>query len=80
MSFKHSPCHDPKTGYDCPKRCAGCASTCEEWATYASERDKVYTRRRINGDATYVLDNMEYARRRRVIQGKLNKRRTKHKQ
>lgn len=46
-----NPCHDKNTGVDCPRRCAGCASTCPEWAEYTEERNKTYKKR--------LADNIE---------------------
>ena len=40
-----SPCYNRKTHTDCPKRHAGCAIDCPDWAAYCSERDKEYEER-----------------------------------
>lgn len=29
----------------CPERAAGCAASCEKWAEYVAERDKVYQKK-----------------------------------
>ena len=43
-----APCYDPETHSDCPKRCAGCQTSCEAWKQYRDERDKTYVERRIS--------------------------------
>lgn len=40
-----NPCYNTETKTDCPKRCAGCATTCEKWKTYLIEREAVYDER-----------------------------------
>ena len=37
-----SPCFDEKTRQDCPRRHAGCAATCPEWAEYEKQRNARY--------------------------------------
>lgn len=37
-----SPCRDRATGADCPRRKAGCAANCPDWAEYVDERNKAY--------------------------------------
>lgn len=39
------PCYDYKTKTDCPRRAAGCAETCEEWAKYEQLRNQKYQER-----------------------------------
>ena len=41
------PCYDTVNKRDCEKRCAGCASTCPEWADYVKERDTEYKQREL---------------------------------
>lgn len=43
--MSNSPCYDPKTKTDCPKRRVGCHSSCEEWAEHVKEREYVYQQR-----------------------------------
>ena len=53
--MKHSPCYDPETKTDCPKRKAGCNKECHDWDEYVKDRNKVYDERRqqlINNDFT----------------------------
>lgn len=57
-----SPCFDKKTKTDCPDRHKGCANTCSRWATYVSERDKEYQRRRRMSDANGALIDSMSAR------------------
>lgn len=45
-----NPCFNEETRTDCPKRCAGCAVNCPEWAAYVKERDAEYERRKIESD------------------------------
>lgn len=42
-----SPCYDKKLKKDCPRRCAGCADNCPEWAAYVAERDELYKKRKV---------------------------------
>lgn len=36
------PCFDHKSRQDCPRRHAGCAATCPEWAEYEKKRNARY--------------------------------------
>lgn len=40
-----SPCYDPVSKVDCPRRSAGCSVGCPDWANYTAERDREYARR-----------------------------------
>lgn len=40
-----SPCYDPVSKVDCPRRGAGCSVGCPDWANYITERDLEYKRR-----------------------------------
>lgn len=51
-----NPCFNKETRTDCPKRCAGCAVNCPEWATYEKERNAEYERRRIQ----FEIDSISY--------------------
>ena len=55
-----SPCYDEKTHTDCPKRHAGCAATCPEWAEYDAHRKEVYKKRVITGLANAAADAAIY--------------------
>lgn len=37
-----SPCFDRETRQDCPRRHAGCAATCPDWAEYEKQRNARY--------------------------------------
>ena len=37
-----NPCYNKQTKTDCPRRCAGCAINCPDWAEYVKERDARY--------------------------------------
>lgn len=39
------PCYNRETHTDCPKRCVGCRSTCEEWVIYEAAKKEEYERR-----------------------------------
>lgn len=55
MKPKH-PCYDETTHTDCPRRKAGCATTCPEWAEYDKQRQKIYAERKATGLATATAD------------------------
>ena len=42
-------------GRDCPRRQAGCARTCPDWAAYCVERDKIWKRRYEENEAKSVI-------------------------
>ena len=42
-----NPCFDTKTKTDCPDRKIGCNKDCEKWDKWCKERNKNYTRRRM---------------------------------
>ena len=50
-----NPCFNKETRTDCPKRCAGCAVNCPEWAAYVKERDAEYERRKIESAVGSIL-------------------------
>ena len=39
LSPLESPCYDPKTKTDCPRRCAGCSVDCPDWAEHVAKRE-----------------------------------------
>ena len=51
------PCFNEETRTDCPKRCAGCAVNCPEWAAYVKERDKEYEHRKVQADVACAIYN-----------------------
>lgn len=55
ISHIESPCYNRETKTDCPRRCAGCAVDCPDWAAHVSERDKVYKDRKIQRDVGSVM-------------------------
>ena len=50
-----SPCYNTKTKTDCPRRKAGCAVNCPEWAKYTQERNKEYHERQVQNDIEQTL-------------------------
>ena len=40
-----APCFDTSTRTDCPRRHAGCAATCPDWAKYEKKRKERYEKR-----------------------------------
>lgn len=50
-----SPCYNPDTQTDCPRRSVGCAVNCPEWAKYVQERDAEYARRKAETDAKAII-------------------------
>lgn len=50
-----SPCYNVEKKIDCPRRRAGCAVDCPEWAKYVKARDAEYVERRREKDADSVL-------------------------
>lgn len=41
----NSPCYDPETGRDCPRRKAGCSVGCPDWDKYVEARNKQYEKK-----------------------------------
>lgn len=37
-----NPCYNKQTKTDCPRRCAGCAINCPDWAEYVKKRAERY--------------------------------------
>ena len=58
-----SPCYDNKTKTDCPRRCAGCASNCPDWAAYVEERDRRYKKHLVEAYGNPAGVVQPYARR-----------------
>lgn len=56
----NSPCYDPTTKTDCPRRCAGCAETCPEWEKYVEERDALYEKFRSEREANSVISHNSF--------------------
>lgn len=50
-----NPCFNEETRTDCPKRCAGCAVSCPDWAAYVKERDAEYERRKEQADIDWIV-------------------------
>lgn len=42
MTRPTPPCFDVQSRQDCPRRHAGCAATCPEWAKYEKQRKAGY--------------------------------------
>lgn len=51
-----SPCYDPATKTDCPRRCGGCQLKCPEWKAYEAERAELYRQRTIQYEANVVIN------------------------
>ena len=68
-----SPCRDRATGADCPKRRAGCAATCPEWAEYVEERDKAYKARARQSDIDHYANDMKSNRYYKSLKRRRNK-------
>lgn len=49
------PCFDEKTRTDCPRRHAGCAVNCPEWAAWEKEREEVYRKRAMELEADRAI-------------------------
>lgn len=64
-----NPCY--KDGVDCPRRAAGCAVGCKDWAAYRAERDaelqRQYAERqaRAVGVEYHIRAKLNYLRKRR---------------
>lgn len=50
-----NPCFNRETRTDCPKRKAGCAVDCPDWAKYVKERDEEYERRKILSEVNCTI-------------------------
>lgn len=46
MALIPNPCYNTKTHTDCPRRAAGCAIGCSDWAEYEKKRDKIRDERK----------------------------------
>lgn len=57
-----APCYNTETKTDCPRRCAGCAVDCPDWAKYVAERDAEYQKRKDEMGLRAVI-NDSYSRR-----------------
>lgn len=70
-----SPCYDPVSKVDCPRRSAGCSVGCPDWANYIAERDLEYKRRmvetRATRDAIEPLKNREKNYHKKVIRNRM---------
>lgn len=58
----NNPCYDKETKTDCPRRHAGCAVDCPEWAKYSEERAAEYKKRAENHEIEYTLHKNAMAR------------------
>lgn len=50
-----NPCFNEETRTDCPKRCAGCAVNCPDWAKYVEERNAEYARRQEQAEIDRIM-------------------------
>ena len=75
--MKDSPCYNTKTRTDCPKRCVGCRSSCEEWKEWqiihAQEKDAIYRKKQndsaVNGFLIGQGKRAQAARHRKYVEG-----------
>lgn len=70
-----NPCYNTQTKTDCPKRCAGCATTCPEWAKYTQERNKMYEQRAAENRAKHDAGELAHERRTRLQKNIIRNRR-----
>lgn len=74
-----NPCFNRETRTDCPRRHAGCAVDCPDWAAYVKERDAEYERRKIQFEVDSIsYDGMRKAQA-RYIKREINRQRSKRK-
>lgn len=70
-----SPCYDPTTKTDCPRRSMGCSVGCPDWANYIYERDREYARRaketRANRDTIEPHKSREKHYQKKVIRDRM---------
>lgn len=71
------PCYDRINHIDCPRRHAGCAATCPEWAEYVKERDRDYASRKKTLDELQALGGVSEKRRSYSVREELRLRRYK---
>ena len=57
-----SPCFDEKNRQDCPRRHAGCAATCPEWAEYEKQRNAEYAKAEARNKAQYAYADVREQR------------------
>ena len=63
------PCYNTATRTDCPRRHAGCQTSCREWKRYLVERDKIYVERQLSCIAYQTRkDAVEKAVRKKYLQ------------
>lgn len=60
--MRQPPCYNKETKTDCPRRTAGCAVNCPEWAEYLKERDEEYRRRAAESKVKGAVYGLESAR------------------
>ena len=51
-----NPCYDLKLKQDCPRRHAGCAATCPEWADYEKKKHEEYELRKVQYSGKFDKD------------------------
>lgn len=51
----NNPCYNEQTKTDCPRRHAGCAVDCPEWARYFAEKEERYKQRVEDNEIRYAM-------------------------
>lgn len=77
MTNPKHPCYDETTNTDCPRRKAGCAATCPEWAAYDKQRRKIYDARKTAGLATAAADSVIFNHRTKAAKKAIRRNRYK---
>ena len=66
-----NPCFNEETRTDCPKRHAGCAVDCPDWAAYVKERDEEYARRKNLSAVNCAMYNSRSKLYKKIVMGKV---------
>ena len=51
----NNPCYNEETKTDCPRRHAGCAVGCPDWAKYSEEKQELYKQRVEDNNIRYTI-------------------------
>lgn len=57
-----NPCYNEVTKTGCPKRAAGCAINCPEWAKHVEEREARYREKKATGDIAAAINRFSVKR------------------
>ena len=77
ISELESPCYDRKTKTDCPRRCAGCSTSCPDWDGYLKKRDELYRKRKLDSDVDSAIRAMTNKRVEAITRHKIRANRIK---